>query len=140
MNSALPRILITMLALAACALMLVVGAWYASRRAGGVGAAALWAGATVAFASYMIWRNYHAVTLAGLHPSLGFLSGSVYVALATGMLVFAPTTWYVSRQQRGGHRSLSRTLVLRGIGVFALGCLVLLGAALLLDIARLSTQ
>ena len=138
MNTALPRLLVTIVALSVLALALVVGTWYASKRAGGVGATLLWAGTTAAFAAYMIWRTYQVAATAGPRPPIGLLPGTLYVALAMGVMAFAPTTWYVWRQQRGGKQLLSRDLVLRGVGVFVLGFLALLCAALVLDVTRMS--
>jgi hypothetical protein len=68
---------------------------------------------------------------------MGVLPGSPYVAVGLGLTPFAPTTWYVWRQQRRGTASLSRALVLRGVGVFYLGCVALMIAAFVLDLAQL---
>ena len=85
----------------------------------------------------MVWRTYQAAALVGARPTPGALPASGYVALGLSLTAFAPTAWYTWRQQRRGAVALSRSLVLRGMGVFCLGCVALLLAAFVLDLLRL---
>jgi hypothetical protein len=138
MAGAFTKLLLAALALGVLATLLVIGVWYAGRRAGALGAAATWLAATLVFAAYMLWRSSQAGAVIGARPSMAALSAGLYVALGLSVTAFAPTAWYTWRHQQRGTGALSRTVVLRGIGIFGLGCVALLVAAFVLDLIQLS--
>ena len=139
MPAAFTRLLLAALTLGLLAALLVIGVWYASRRAGALGASAAWLGASLVFTAYMIWRTYQAAASVGARPAIAALSASLYVALGLSLAAFAPAAWYMWREQRRGTVTLSQALVLRGVGVFFLGCVGLVLLAFLLDLLRLGS-